>query len=311
MALRFKRKLLLAAIEDTYGTDQVPTAGANAIETMDLQISPLEGETENRDIDRPALGNDLTFHTSVMRRLTFKCSLAASGTVDVAPAIDPLLRMCGRAVDTTEAGKVRYLRASSGYESGTLYANFDGNLYRLLGARGTFVENYPSKRLPFADFTIDGLWVPVTAQPIVNGDLSAFKKPIPVNFANTSGVALLGNAIRPRSIQLTEGNDVQHFDMPGEDSIDIVDRAPSGSVTFDEQLADVVNWDQLIRDNTTGTFAFQHGQTAGSIIRREFARVQPTQPSLGEDQSRSTRQVNLNPLPTATGGDDEDIISFE
>ena len=76
MALRFARKTLLAVIEDLYGTEKVPTTAANSIETMDLRISPLEGETENRDIDRQALGNDLTFHTSVMRRLTFKTSLA-------------------------------------------------------------------------------------------------------------------------------------------------------------------------------------------------------------------------------------------
>ena len=311
MALRFARKTLLAVIEDLYGTEKVPTTAANSIETMDLRISPLEGETENRDIDRQALGNDLTFHTSVMRRPTFKTSLAGSGAAGTPPPVSPLLRMCGRDEVINAGTDVRYLRASSGYDSGSLYANFDGNLYRLIGARGTFVENYNTKRLAFLEWTIDGLWLPVTSAALPTLILNNWQKPRAINYANTNGFELHGvTSACLRSLQLTEGNQVEHIDVVGCEEIAITDRAPAGSITIEEQLASTKNWDQAIRDSETGNLLIQHGQSAGHIIERQFPRVQLLQPDLGEEQKRATRSMGLNPLPSVSAGDDEDVMIF-
>jgi hypothetical protein len=49
-------KIILAKIEGTYGTDPVPTGGANAILMTDVELKPMEGQDVSRNIERPYLG---------------------------------------------------------------------------------------------------------------------------------------------------------------------------------------------------------------------------------------------------------------
>ena len=48
-----RRRLILAKIESTYGTDSSPTGSSNAILVRNLEIQPLVAETVNRDLVRP------------------------------------------------------------------------------------------------------------------------------------------------------------------------------------------------------------------------------------------------------------------
>lgn len=97
MALYFRKKTLLAKAESTYGVDPTPTGASNAILTKNLQIQLMQGNTVNRDVDRPTLGNDLTYHVAPYTKLTFDVEMAGAGTAGVAPAYAPLLKACGLA----------------------------------------------------------------------------------------------------------------------------------------------------------------------------------------------------------------------
>jgi len=56
MPLKFRDKTLLAKIEAAYGQDAAPTGNANAIQVMDVTITPQDGETVTHDFVRPDLG---------------------------------------------------------------------------------------------------------------------------------------------------------------------------------------------------------------------------------------------------------------
>jgi hypothetical protein len=71
MSLRFRKKVLLAKIETTYGTDATPTGAANAMLASNISIQPMEGSDAERGHDQPFLGNDGTIPYDLHSRMTF------------------------------------------------------------------------------------------------------------------------------------------------------------------------------------------------------------------------------------------------
>ena len=94
MPLLTRKRLIVAKIESTYGTDPTPT-GANAILVRNLEITPLEAETVNRDLVRPYLGASDQLLAQTRVSMTFEVEMAGSGTAGTAPAYGPLLKACG------------------------------------------------------------------------------------------------------------------------------------------------------------------------------------------------------------------------
>ena len=60
---KWRKKVLLAKIEPTYGTDAVPLPATDAIQGIDVQWTPMEGSDVNRleldelDQDAPSRGD--------------------------------------------------------------------------------------------------------------------------------------------------------------------------------------------------------------------------------------------------------------
>lgn len=95
MSLRTRKRAICSEIESVYNTDPVPTGSANAIRVRNLNVMPLEMETESRDTVKPYFGNDDEVVTAVYAKVTFEVEMAGSGTAGTAPAYGPLLRSCG------------------------------------------------------------------------------------------------------------------------------------------------------------------------------------------------------------------------
>ena len=74
---------------------RVYNAGADAVQTSNLKIMPLEGSTVPWKRDRPAYGNDIQFHVETHVAVEFDCALAGSGTLGTAPGWGKLLVACG------------------------------------------------------------------------------------------------------------------------------------------------------------------------------------------------------------------------
>lgn len=304
--LRAKRKLLIAAIETAYGVDEVPTAAANSIETMDLVIQPVQGPTENRDIDRDELGRDLTFQTAPMVRITCKVSIAGAGAAGTVPAWGVLARAAGRSETVDPGVDVRYAMISEGFESASFWVHQDGHYYRALGARGSMRRRYQHKTLPYFEFDYMAQWLPAEAGAIPNAVLGAFRKPVPVNFVNTTGFAVHGVSPQMRSLQLDDAQQVEQIDVAGCREMSIEDREPGGQLVIEDTLVSDKDWDSAIVNSETGTLTLQHGQTAGNIVEEQLARVQLIDTQLGEEQKRQTRTMGLAQLPV--DGDDESVL---
>lgn len=121
MTLKFRDKTLLAKIEASYGQDAAPTGGANAIQVMDVTITPQDGETVTHDYVRPDLGARPQIPVNTHVSMEFSVSVAGSGTAGTAPAYGPLLRGCGMAEVISAAASIQ---ASPATDVGTPAGGF-------------------------------------------------------------------------------------------------------------------------------------------------------------------------------------------
>lgn len=303
MALKFRKKILLAKIESSYGTDAVPTGAANAIQTKNLTISPLEGATVSRDLDRSTLGNDLSIHIGTHVMIEFDVEYAGSGTNTTPPAYGPLKRMCAQS-ETVGVSDVQYAPVSTGEESGSLYMHLDGQKHALLGARGTESLKVSTQGIPMLHYKMTGLWVDPAAVADPTPDFTAFQTPLAVTNSNTPTFSLHGYSGNLLEFNFDQASEVKYRNVVGEESVQIVDRAPVGSIVIEAPPLGTKNFFTIARANTLGALQIIHGVGGGNICQFDGASVQVLRPTYGESDGIRTLNMQLAFIPSSSGDDD-------
>lgn len=306
MAKLYRKKVLLAKTEVTYGLDPTPTGAANAILTKDLTINLMQGNTVERNVDRPILGGDVAIHVAPYTTLSFGVELASSGTAGTAPAWGPLLQACGFGETISAGTSVTYAPVSTGFKSCTLYFHIDGLLHKLTGARGTVSFSLAPGGLPLMNFTFTGLRNAPSDTALPTPTLTAFQTPLGVNKANTPTFTLHGFSATVEKFDIDVANEITYRNVIGEESVQLVDRKPSGSVSLEEQALATKDFHTLVTASTLGALQLIHGTTAGSIIQIDAPKVQLLSPSYSDSNGVLMLDLKLNLTPNA--GDDELLI---
>ena len=333
-ALLSRYRALLAKVEANYGADPAATAAANAVETVGLEVTPLDADWLTLEQDRATLGSRPQVAGARRSRARFGCHLAASGDGDAAPAWGPLLRACGFAEaatagtaagqrDTNAAlqayyGKVAYAPVASGFESVWLDAFLDRNRHAMKGARGTVSLRLDSGALPMLDFEMTGLFVDAAtaaARPAL--DLDDWKPPRTVTYAATPTATLHGENVVLNKLSLAVNNRIEHVDDPGAERVVIIDREASGSCSIEMPLQSAFDWWTRAKDGTTGALRVVHGRDgatdatygAGAIVEVNAPKTQIVNPRVGESQGRHMLEFDLRLLTNAAAGNDELTIT--
>lgn len=308
MSLKRRKSVILLAVEAVYGVLEV-LDGGDAFLTSNLRLTPLEGNTVSRNLDRPTFGASEEEHSSAYVMVEFDVEYQGSGTAGDAPAYGPAMQVCQRDEAITAATKVDYVHNSENGDSASIACYYDGQLHTLVGARGEVTLRINSQQLPYLHFRMVGLWVdPASAAAPSPTGWANFIKPHPVNNAFTSQLTLWGQPLVLKSLEYTQGNDVQHFDNPGEEQVEIIDRRGSGRISALAVALSVKNFFKDAKENTTGALAITHGLASGNICQFTAPNVSLVKPTYGDDQGRLTIDAQLVFTPTATG-DDESVIS--
>lgn len=306
----FMRKMaLLAKIEAAYGVDSTPTGAANSILARNVNISPLEVEEEERNIQQPYLGNSGKIVTSFYGKIDFEVELAGSGAAGTPPKCGPLLRSCSLAEAITVAMKVLYTPVSAGFESVVLYFHLDGVLHVFTGSRGTVQKMLNAKAIPVFKFSYTGLFNAVTDVALPTAVYTGFVTPLAVNKANTPTFTLHGYAAVLKSLTLDMANEIQYRNLVNYEGVDNVDRQPGGSVEFESTLMATKNWFAIAKDKTAGALNIIHGVTAGNIVQIQAPNVLLSQPKYSEDAGVVMISAGLE-LQPSTAGNDEISIEF-
>lgn len=304
MSLKTRKRLVLAIKEVTYGVDAAPT-GANAMRVKDLKITPLDGNVVSRALDKSKFSADEDIQVTSFVGFEFKIEYQGSGTAAVAPAYAPLLLACARDEAVVVATEVNYTHNTDSLESITLYGYQDGQLHKAVGCRGNFKLTVNSQGIAYLEFRFVGMWVtPTSAAAPSPSNWSNFIKPVPVNNTYTTQLSLHGQLLTLKSLEYDQGNDVQHNDDPGEESVDIVDRKGSGRLSALAVAISVKDYFTTAKTNVVGALSLTHGTVAGEIGKFTAPAVQLIKPVYGDDNGRLTIDADLKFMSTITEDDE-------
>lgn len=303
MALKFRRRAVLAKTEVTYGTDATPSGAANAIQLSDVTINPMEGEEVERNLVGRSIGSQPALLVGLHVVLEASVELAGAGTAGDAPGYGVLLRACGFS-ETVDAGvDVVYAPVSADEESASIYFNLDGQRFVMLGSRGTASFSVSARGLPQITFRLTGLWSEPSAQAYPTGDFSAFQKPLPATKANTPTFTLHAFTAVMHSLEISQNNEIAHRDLVNEESVIITDRGFTGTTVIDMPALGTQNFFAVAKAETLAALQLIHGTAAGNIIQIDAPKVQIGRPSIADAQGVATLSLPLRLTPDA--GDDD------
>lgn len=296
--LIFRKKLLLAKTEVTYGTDPTPTAAANAMLIKDVALEPVVGEGLSRDLDKATFGADLEDMVGLHVKITFKVEAAGSGAAGTAPAYGVLLKACGYDEAVVASTSVTYAPIEEDPDSVTLYFYHDKKLHKITGARGSLKFMAKKRQYPYFEFTFMGLYNAVTATTMPTPTLTAFQKPVPFRAATVS-CSLIGQTVGLHEIDVDFGQQVQFYEHSEEESIVIEDREGRATAAFELPEIGTYDFYGAAAAATTGALSYVHGTVAGNIVTIEAPSIQLKDPKDEDVQGITGLRVNI---PLATDG---------
>ena len=305
--LKWRKKALMVKAETTYGTDSNPTAAANTLLALDVQLTPLEGQEISRDLELPHLGHQGVILAGLHASLEFSVELAGSGTAGTPPRYGPVLRACGRDETIVAGTSVTYGSVDDEEESAAIYLIIDKVKHVLLGWRGTMTTELTPLGIPRLRFRGLGLLGPITDEPMPTPTYLA-AKPVAVSKEGTS-VVLHGYTCVAERLSFDLGNQVEPRFLIGHESVEIVDRKTTGSIVVQAtNLADK-DWFAIARSEATAPIKAVHGTQAGNIVEFECAKVQLGRPTYGQTQGIANNTI---PLYCTAGADGRDLsITFK
>lgn len=304
MARYWKRKVIAAKIETTYGVDAAPTGLLNAIQAIEVKLSPMEGQDLDRAWERPQFGAEPTIPVDLHAKLNFKVELAGSGTAGTAPAWGPLLRACAMAQTLVAATSVTYNPITSGQESVSLYMFLDGARYVMLGTRGTAKLTIGASAIPYLEFELTGLFSQPTDVALPTVDVSAFKAPLAGTKANTPTFTLNAVALPMRSLSLDLGNTVEGRYLINAEEILISDKAEKLEVTIEQPALATFNPYALAAAQTPIPLVLLHGTVAGNKVQLNIPTLQLLRPGAPENR-QGVIERSLQGLPLPVSGNDQ------
>ena len=307
---------VLAKIETTYGTDPVPTGGANALLVSNLSINPIDSQNVDRDIIRAYLGGSEQLLGTRYQSMSFDCELVGSGTVAVAPAWGALLRACGMGEVITAATRVDYTPISTAFESVTIYWYDDGVLHKATGCRGNVKPMWKIGERPMLSFSFIGIYNSPTAASNPSVTLTGWKTPQIVVDANsadlvfggthnaTAAPAITGGTAYPsQGIEMDLGHAVNFTPLLGGETVDITQRSAVGKVMLDLTAAQEVSLIGAVELGTLTTIGLIHGTVANLKSMLWLPGAQLINPSKGELNGK--RMVGFDVRATPVSGNDE------
>lgn len=304
--LRFRRKVLLAKIETTYGVDAVPVAATDGMLVRNLRVRALELAYDRRETVKTFYANEGQIVTGQWSTLEFEVEMAgAGGAVDAIPKYSPLLRACGLAQTVNATVSVQYDPVSSGEDALTAYFQMDGRQHKMLGCRGSMGMRIAAGKIPVFTFRFVGLHVAPTDTALTPATLTGFTKPIGVNNANTTPFTLHAFAGKFREFTFDQANAVAYRNLPNSESVVTTGRLPVGRVTLESELVATKDWWTIIKGGTTGALAITHGTAVGNKVKIDAPNVQITTPDdSGDEDGVSMLAAALDFIP-GSGGNDE------
>ena len=316
-----RKTVILVKVETTLGVDAVPTGAANAIQAMDMTITPLDASNIDTNVMAPWFGNSVSLVGTASVKCSFSVLLAGSGTAATAPAWGALLLGCGNA-DTTgllTPNRVEYSPATDALKTVTIYWYDDGLLHKLIGCFGNVKLSAKSGEAPKLTFDFTGLDAGVSATTNATAVLTGWKVPVGITKANVTdvvlgatyatGVLTGGTSINSTGLSLDWGNMVAFAPLLTTEQVVMTDRKMTGTLSLELSAAQEVTQMASVKANTLQSVGFVIGTTTGNRIMLHLPSVQMLSPKKEEFNGIRLIGFDLRAMPVA-GNDEIRIVSL-
>lgn len=314
--------VVLGKIEAVYGTDSVPTGGANAMQVSNVKITPLNAQFVSRDLLRNYFGASEELISSYNKLISFDIEAVGAAAAGTAPAWSPLLRACGWAETIVALERVEYKPITNGQESASIYCYDSGVLHKFLGARGAAAISLPLGGIPkisYAFVALDGgdtadtpagvsfagFGVPQVVQDAFTGDLT-----LGGVLAPTPGLpALTGGTSYPSAgIEIDTGVKAEFINLLGGQAVEITDRKVKGKIKVDATAVQEIAFYAAIRAATLQSVGLLHGTVVGRRFGVFAPAAQIITPAKGDMQGKRLIELDLV-LPPSAGNDELTIVT--
>lgn len=316
-----RKTVILVKPETTAGTDAVPTGAANAIQAMDMSITPLDAANIDTNVMAPWFGNSASLVGSASVKCTFSVLLAGAGTAATAPAWGALMLGCGNAETTglLTPNRVEYQPVTDALKTVTIYWYDDGLLHKLIGCFGNVKLSAKSGEAPKLTFDFTGLDAGVSATANATAVLTGWKVPVAITKANVTDVLLGatyaagaltgGTSFNSTGLSLDFGNAIAFAPMLTTEQVVMTDRKMSGTLSLELSAAQEVTQMAAVKDNTLQSVGFVIGTTTGNKIMLHLPSVQLLSPKKEDFNGMRLIGFDLRALPVA-GNDEIRIVSL-
>ena len=321
MARLVKKTVVLAKVETTAGTDAVPTGALNAIQVMNLSITPMDAKLVALDTITPWFGGTIDLVATSCMKCSFEVLLAGSGTAATGTAWGQLLLGCAMAETTglLTPNRVEYDPVTDVLKTLTLYWYDDGVQHKMLGAFGSVKLSAKAGEAPKLAFDFIGVDGGTTAVANPSAVLTTWKQPVPVTKANVTdillgctyaaGVLTGGTSYNSTGLTLDWGNTTAFVPMLSTETVVLTDRNLKGTVELDLTAALEVTHITAVKDNTLQGLGFTLGTTTGNKIMLYMPKAQLLNPKKVDNQGMRLIGFDLGFNPSA-GNDEIKIISL-
>jgi len=257
-----RRKLLLAEVEGSYGTDPVPVPATDSVLIFDLAWSNESLKMAERPAVRPSLGALQQIYGGRLVTASFKVEMKGSGTAGTAPEMSKLLRGCALGETVDPGVSVIYAPVSVSAESITLYIYEDGKLIKLTGCRGNLAPVLESKNIGMFEFKFTGH---VSAQTDVALPTPTYSAIDPVTWVGGSFV-VDGFSAGISSLSFDLGNELlTPDDVNGADGFGEVSSGPRNVAGSFDPLDTLVATEDWLGNFTSGALMALTTGAIGSV----------------------------------------------
>lgn len=280
--MKAKRQVLTFKVNSgAYGADPAPTATANVLLAQNVDISPLEMETDDYAPVSNTFGTFEKIVGAVWSSVGFEVMLGGGGTpvgqASTLPNCDPVLRACAMAYVITPGVQSVYSPVDTGEEDAGMYHYVDGILQKVLGLRGNFEITLAAKKAAMLKFNGLGLNVPMTDLALPTPTLPTPPRPLATNKANTAALLNSAYAVKLSALSINLGNDVQYRNLCNREDVVVVDRNMSGKITLELPLVaerDFLGANGWCTKATPVSLYVAQGTDPGTIFNLHLPQVQ-------------------------------------
>tara|TARA_A100001015_G_scaffold164065_1_gene182418 strand:+ start:2555 stop:3505 length:951 start_codon:yes stop_codon:yes gene_type:complete len=314
MALLQRKRVIL--IETESGTSEATIDAVDAVQVIDLSITPQSSDVVNRDVVRPYFGASEQLLANTKVECTFSVEMAGSGTPGTVPRYSKALEACGMKETVSGGNTVTYKPMSTGIETVTIHYNVDGVLHKAINCRGTFSLACEVGAIPRIDFTFTGEYVAPTASALPSITYGDQASPLIFKNGNTTGFELLSYAGLLQSVTMDLGNTVEYRELVGGTTakeVLITDRAASGSVSIEAPALGTKDYfAAALTEGSLGNLQFLHGTTAGNKVQFISSKVDIGDVAYSDMQGVVMLDIPFTLVPsassTAAEGDEFSLI---